>query len=64
MYFSFYSTGCFPLLQQHGKMHKYEVRKGANTSPAPRNKNVWLAKLPLMSFKAATTPARTTDAVP
>jgi len=40
------------------------LEMGKNTSPAPRNKNVWSAKEPPMSFKAATTPARTTDAVP
>lgn len=35
-----------------------------HTSPAPRNKNLWSAKFPPTNFKAATKPARTTDAVP
>jgi len=35
-----------------------------HTSPAPRNKNLWSAKFPPTNFKAATSPARTTDAVP
>ena len=34
------------------------------TSPAPRNKNLWSAKFPPTNFRAATSPARTTDAVP
>lgn len=34
------------------------------TSPAPRNKKVWSAKVPPTNFSAATTPARTTEAVP
>lgn len=34
------------------------------TSPAPRNKNLCSAKEPPIKFKAATTPARTTAAVP
>lgn len=33
------------------------------TSPAPRNKNLWSAKFAPTNFKAATSPARTTDAV-
>lgn len=34
------------------------------TSPAPRKRNVYSGNVPPMSFRAATTPARTTDAVP
>jgi hypothetical protein len=34
------------------------------TSPAPRKRNLWSGRVPPMSFRAATTPARTTDAVP
>lgn len=33
-------------------------------SPAPRNKNVWSDNFPPTNFKAATSPAKTTDAVP
>ena len=35
-----------------------------NTSPAPRNKNEWSAKVPPTNLSAAINPARTTDAVP
>ena len=34
------------------------------TSPAPKNKKVWSAKAPPTNLKAATSPARTTEAVP
>lgn len=34
------------------------------TSPAPRNKKVWSAKVPPTNFRAAISPANTTDAVP
>lgn len=37
---------------------------GICTSPAPRNKNVFSAKVPPTKFSADMSPARTTDAVP
>lgn len=34
------------------------------TSPAPKNTKVWSAKAPPTNLRAATSPAKTTDAVP
>lgn len=36
----------------------------ALTSPAPKNKKVWSAKVPPTNFRDASNPANTTDAVP
>lgn len=63
-----------PLFQLLWRCRKWckSVRKGSSswvvqwnlTSPAPRNKKVWSARVQPCTFKDAISPARTTDAVP
>lgn len=52
------------LLKLGGTFKMLDMIRYGLTSPAPRNKNLWSAKDPPTNFKAATSPARTTDAVP
>jgi len=48
----------------NNKSEKRGKTENGLTSPAPRKRNLCSGKVPPMSFRAATTPARTTDAVP
>lgn len=52
------------MISQQYDVVKTEIHETILTSPAPRNKNLCSDRLPPTNLSAATTPARTTAAVP